>query len=227
MARNPTRARPSRRGAAARPAHGVAADWSIAASTRVAATPGSVLFMEGDELKSWYRLVSGAVRVSKLLSDGRRQICDFCFAGDFVGVGFGAVHSSTAEVLKDAVLLRYPIGAIERTLRERPERTRPILDLALERLAGAQNHMLLLGRRDATERLAAFILTLGKDANPGAEVDLAMSRADIGDYLGLALETVSRSFSHIRELGLIDLPGPHSLRIIDRRALARVAAGDY
>jgi CRP-like cAMP-binding protein len=191
------------------------------------------LYQEGDAAKNWYRLVSGTMRVFRVLRDGRRHISDLVFPGQFFGFEPGATHHQGAEAVEPASVLAYSCERIEQRNAQDPVARQAIRELLMERLAAAQERIMLLGRLNATGRLAAFLLTMaqrtskaGPFGRAGAHVaDLPMSRVDIADYLGLTVETVSRLFTALRCRGAIRLPTANRVEIVDADALERACGG--
>lgn len=190
---------------------------------------GEILFMEGDEARFFYRIVDGCVCAYKLMADGRRQITGFHFRGDLVGVNLNGIHIYGIEAIAPTRLQRYARVEMSTFAQRRPELARWLLDLATSELTSAQDQMLLLGRKSAAERLASFLLRMarhGRDGHaPAAAVSLPMTRAHIADYLGLTVETVSRTFTQFRAVGLIALHGSHTVGLTDPDALADIADG--
>jgi CRP/FNR family nitrogen fixation transcriptional regulator len=178
------------------------------------------IYAEGDVSDSWYRVISGTVRICKLLPDGRRNIAEFCFAGDCFGLDSGAERVFSAEAVGEAVLMRYPLRATERLIEENPRLARRICDMTLRDLAHAQSHMFLLGRMTATERVANFLLEISERRDAQLMLELPMSRTDIADYLGLTIETVSRTLTAFKRAGIIDIPNTHQIEFCDRLELA-------
>jgi len=187
----------------------------------------ATLFYEGDLADHLYRVVSGAVRLCKVLPDGRRQLADIFLPGDLVGLDLGESHSFAAEAITDSVVLKLPRQRVETLINENPRLGRALLSLAVERLAAAQSQMVLLGRKNATERLASFLLGLiertGQAASDRPTLNLTMTRADIADYLGLTIETVSRTFARLKQLNAIALPHPQRVVVRDRELLEELA----
>lgn len=188
-----------------------------------------VLFYEGDEADMVYRVVSGMVRTSILLPDGRRHIVDFLQAGDIVGLTAGADHPHTAEAVTAATLIRIPRSRLDSAIDQRPALARRMFRRTQADLVAAQERLLLLGRKSVTERLASFLLILrdrqSMDAAAGRRIRLPMGRTDIADYLGLTIETVSRTFTKLRSAGLIRLVDTHTVEILEPTRLADLAAG--
>ncbi len=190
--------------------------------------PGELLFAEGDETNSVYEIVRGMLRLVKLLPDGRRQVTGFLSAGRLLGLAPEGTHVYTAEAVTEVTLCRYGRAAFERLIDETPGFAKRLLTAASHELRAAQDQMLLLGRKTATEKVASFLLLIAEQQN-GAdvlEVDLPMTRSDIADYLGLTIETVSRTLTKLKQDGLIALPVPNRLKIRDRDQLQELAAGD-
>lgn len=195
--------------------------------TRVEVEPQLAVFYEGDEAKYLFNVTSGAVKIYKLLADGRRQITGFFFPGDFLGLALHERYTYTAEAVDKAVLCRFPHRKFEQLLDEFPKLEKRLLQTASNELAAAQDQMLLLGRKTAQERIATFLLSLSDRAMRrglrGNVIKLPMSRSDIGDYLGLTIETVSRTLTRLRKSGAVDLPNAQEIRILVRPALLEFA----
>jgi CRP/FNR family transcriptional regulator/CRP/FNR family nitrogen fixation transcriptional regulator len=155
------------------------------------------IYGEGEESEFVYRVVDGAVRTHKVLSDGRRQITGFHLPGDLFGFEQGETHRHTAEALADTKVLIFTRRQVERVARHRAEVACQLWSMATNSLRYAQDHMLLLGRRSAQERVAAFLLEVDERLGAAGTFDLPMTRRDIADYLGLTIETVSRTISQM------------------------------
>lgn len=202
---------------------------SVAAPAGIGVTatfcPGQTIVIEGDPITHYFRIVSGTVRLYKAIADGRRQVIDFLDAGSCFGLTGLAHHSYTAEAVSPVTLIRYPRQALEAAIDTDPELARGLIRLACLELGRAQTQMLLLGRKSADEKIASFLLGLaeraGDEHRPAHLVHLPMSRQDMADYLGLTIETVSRTLSRFRRDGLIGLPGRQEIVL---RQLARLEA---
>jgi CRP/FNR family transcriptional regulator len=196
-------------------------------SIRQRLEPRQFLFHEGDEPRHVYSIVSGTVGLSKALLDGRRQITGLMFQGDFIGLAHGNAYACTSEALTAVEVCCFPRERFERYMVEHPQIERRLLQIAATELAAAQDQMLLLGRKAAVERVASFLLRLSQRAaahgDPGNPVTLPMTRAEIGDYLGLTLETVSRTLSQLRREGAIGLDGSSRVHIASAKTLSRLA----
>lgn len=187
---------------------------------------GAAAYREGDPALHWYRVVSGTGCTSKLLPDGRRQIGTFLHPGDFFGFEAVDEHGFAAEALADMVVIRYPRQRAEALARTDGAVGQRIREIACRSLTSAYERLLTLGRKTATERVATFLLELARTAPDGRTVGLSMSRSDIGDYLGLTLETVSRILAALKHDGLIEMAAPHRLVLLDRCALEEITTGD-
>jgi CRP/FNR family nitrogen fixation transcriptional regulator len=187
--------------------------------TRLTFPRNQEIFAEGDDAKHWYRVVSGMVRICKLLADGRRHIAEFRVAGEFFGFEAVREHGHFAEAVDHVVLMRYPRAALERLAEQRPGFARRLREVAVAGLVAAHGRMLQLGRMTAGERVASFLLDLAERLDRQKAIDLPMSRYDIADYLGLTIETVSRVLSGLRRNGTIAIPNVHRIELLDRTAL--------
>lgn len=191
---------------------------------------GAIIFHEGDEIVDCFRVAGGAVRLSKMTVDGRRQVLDFRVPGEFLGVPGLDSHACTAEAVGEVTLRRYPRRQLEALVEEEPGLARRLLAIAARELRAAQEQMLLLGRKHAHERLASFLLRMAGlapgNGGPGVAFDLPMSRGDIADHLGLTVETVSRAFTVLRLGGIIALPRPNRVVLLQPAALDELAEGN-
>jgi len=190
--------------------------------TRQSLTRDQQIYAEGDASDAWYRVVLGAVRISKLLADGRRYIAEFCFSGDCFGLDTASERGFSAEAVGDVVVMRYSRRATDRLISENAQLARCLCDMTLRDLAHAQTHMMLLGRMTASERVASFLLDMFDRRDATHALDLPMSRNDIADYLGLTIETVCRVMSAFKRDGTIGIPTPQHIELRDRAALATI-----
>jgi CRP/FNR family transcriptional regulator len=188
---------------------------------------GETLFRESDPPSAVYTLTSGAMRLSKLLADGRRQIAGFLFPGDFLGLTVEDAHLFTAEAIGDSAVCRFPRARFEAFLDDHPQMERRLFAIAAHELAAARQQLVLLGRKTATEKVVSFLLMLGSrcplEGGLADEVALPMTRTDIADYLGLRIETVSRELTALKTSRLIRLTGTHALRLLDKPQLQAMA----
>jgi CRP/FNR family transcriptional regulator len=186
---------------------------------------GETVVFEGDSAVNVFSLTSGLLRLSKLLPDGRRQIAGFLFPGDFLGITMEEEHAFTAEAVAPSVLCRFPRRQFDAFVAGHPELERRLYAQAAHELAAARQQVVLLGRKTATERVASFLLMLGSrcPSHGSSEVELPMSRADIADYLGIRIETVSREITALKTARVIQLTSRQSFRIVDRDRLEQLA----
>ncbi len=177
------------------------------------------IYGEGERADSVYKVVRGVVRAFRILADGRRQISEFYLPGDCFGLEAGLEHRGGAEALTDAQLVVVRRSVLTDGVAEKPDLARRLWRLAVRDLQRSQDHVLMLGRRSAAERVASFLMDLARRMNAGAALELPMSRLDIADFLGLTIETVSRTLTQFQESGLIQLSACRSIRLSDREAL--------
>ena len=177
------------------------------------------IYAEGAPSDCWYKVVSGTVRLCKLMADGRRHIAEFFFAGDCFGLDDNVDRAFSAEAIGDLVVMRFPRAATERLIDQQPGLARGLCSMTMRNLAHAQTRMLLLGRMTASERVASFLLELSERRDVRRGLDVPMSRSDIADYLGLTIETVCRVLSTLKRDAVIAIPSPHRIEFRDRDAL--------
>ena len=198
-----------------------------AISTAVSLHAGQAIFREGDENTFLFNVVTGAVRLSKLLPDGRRQITGFLFPGDLLGLSVAGSYAYTAEAISETSLCRFGRARLTDISERFPNLEHRLLDLASNELDQAQEHILVLGRKTAAERVATVLLRLvdriGDRADAGSKIDLPMTREDIGDYAGLSIETVSRILSQFRKIGILKTPSARHIEIPDTEALMQLS----
>jgi CRP/FNR family transcriptional regulator len=202
-----------------------AASRIMAVSALHKGKPGETLFTEGDDAEGIYEVVSGMLRLYKLLPDGRRQITGFLSAGQVLGLAPEGTHIYSAEAITPVTLCRYARRSLDRLIDEVPGLARRLLAVTSHELRAAQDQMLLLGRKAAGEKVASFLLLMADQQGTEDRVSVPMSRSDIADYLGLTTETVSRTFTKLKQEGFIALPTPYDVQIIDRDRLEDFANG--
>ena len=206
------------------------ADLARLSSVAVAMTidAGRGFIAEGDSADHFFNVTGGTVRLFKLLPDGRRQITGFADPGHFLGLAVSTTYAFSAEALDTVSLCRYPRRQLMQMVADYPAMKTRLLEVASNELVLAQGQMLLLGRMSARERLASFLLAraLEPPLSPGAgpiAIVLPMARGDIADYLGLSVETVSRSLTSLARDGLIRIIGATRVIIHDQAVLRAVA----
>ncbi len=181
------------------------------------------LFMAGDLARSVYTVTSGSLRLQRDLADGRRQIIGFALPGDFIGLSPDAAYSFSADALVPTSLCQFDRAQFTALSRARQPLLERLYDAATHELKIAQEHMVVLGRRRAEERVASFLLRwrerLARINGKSATVALPMGRQDMADHLGLTIETVSRILARwMRERIILDVPG--GVRVIDPERLS-------
>ncbi len=205
--------------------HEVGALEAIMTSATMAAN--QTLVHEGDRRRQVYSLTSGMLRLSTILPDGRRQITGFLMPGDYLGLADDEVYAQTAEAVVPSYLCSFPVAQMEALMEKFPRLKDRLYVMTRTALRQARDSQIVLGRLAPVEKIASFILvSRQRAAEVGREGDivyLPMTRTDIADYLGLTIETVSRSFTKLRVQKLIHLPDSHHVQILDRRSLEAVA----
>jgi CRP/FNR family transcriptional regulator len=189
------------------------------------------MFIEEDEPASDYFVVThGTATIFKSMPDGRRQIIDFAGAGRLIGSGTSDANSFSAEALEPLRVCRFAHSRLGALFSRIPSMERRLLELADSALSSAWEHMVLLGRKTARERLASFLLArswqaTARGAQPKRTIRLPMSRLDVADYLGLTKETVSRGLRQFCAEGIVNFPTPSEFVILGKMALERMAHG--
>jgi CRP/FNR family nitrogen fixation transcriptional regulator len=189
------------------------------AGSVVNAAENQMIYGESDQVEIFFKVVSGVVRTCKFLGNGRRQINAFHIPGDLFGFETGLEHSLTAEAVCATVLIAYRCRSVEALAASNAQLAQQLLYFAIRNLVQAQEHAALLARKSAIERVATFLIDWTRCFPEHKTVSLPMTRRDIADYLGLTIETVSRSMSRFERRGLIALP---SLRQIDLLDITRL-----
>ncbi|WP_210318234.1 helix-turn-helix domain-containing protein [Ochrobactrum quorumnocens] len=189
-----------------------------------------MLVEEGDPKRRVFSLTSGMLRIYTSLPDGRRQIAGFLVPGDYLGLADDDVYSQSAEAVVPSVLCAFSSKEMEALMVSFPKLRERLHQMTREALRTARDNQLVLGRLAPVEKLASFLLVLAARAEKRGDkanlVHLAMNRTDIADYLGLTIETVSRSFTKLKTQGLIQLLDANTVEILSRRSLAAVAGMD-
>lgn len=170
------------------------------------------IYAQGDQAGTIYRIEYGAVRIYRLLADGRRQVVAFHIAGETFGFEAGNRRSFFAETIA-------PTGLSLVELSDDGCYSAELVALALKEMVRAQEHLLVVGRQSAVEKLAVFLADLDDRRGGTGSIDLLMSRTDIGDYLGMTIETVSRSLAKLREAGVLRLRNTRCIEILNSRKL--------
>ena len=182
------------------------------------------IYGEGEAADYIYKVLSGAVRTYKLLDDGRRQISAFHLPGDVFGLEAASNHHFSAEAVTPATVIVVKRSALVALAARQGDVANELWTLTARELEKVQNLMITLGRKNAQERVAAFLLEMADRASDKHTVELPMSRQDIADYLGLTIETVSRTFTQLENEAAIELPTSRRVVLRNRGALNRLNA---
>lgn len=212
---------------AANDSSGIAPDSALAETiqrhgVRIKFQRDEELYAQDDDVDRLFRVVRGVVRTTRVTADGRRQIGSFYYPGEIVGLETGRQHIFSAEALTDVeaqAVRRSAVCAFAGDV----ELDRAILDATRLELVRAQSHMLMLSLKNAREKVAAFLVSL-VPSGPADTVEMAMSRQDIADYLGLTIETVSRMLGQLQDEALVEFPTTRRFRLPRRAALETLAA---
>lgn len=206
---------------------------AIAVVSEVAA--GQCFIDEGEPATSFFNVTAGTAKLFKLLPDGRRQITGFVGPGHFLGLAVSDTYAFSAEAIERVRFCRFQRAKLRKLLDDFPLMEKRLLEVAANELVAAQEQMLLLGRKTARERLASFLLARAEQqtmAPAGCAhvararaIHLPMTRTDIADYLGLTIETVSRTLTRLRGDRLIEIPSPSEIVLSNAPALENLAAG--
>lgn len=192
------------------------------------AAEGEELIGAAEKIESYSNVLSGVVKLTKTLPDGRQQIVGLQFAPDFLGRPFRAESDINAEAATKVALCSFPKAAMDRMMREQPGLEHRLLQQTLAELDEARDWMVTLGRKSAAEKVASFLLLIARNIDPTADpdrrsatFDLPLTRADIADFLGLTIETVSRQFTKLRVDGIIHIENNRHVTV---DSLARLEA---
>jgi CRP/FNR family transcriptional regulator len=212
-----------------RPLDAAGLDEVSNASAQITLPARSTIFREGDAAGRVFTLIDGFAKLTRLLPDGKQQVVGFRFAGDVIGYTTRPAYGFDAELLTNARLCRLDRPQLDDLLRRYPLLERRLLDLCVQELATTQDQLVTVGRRSAEARVAAFLTSLiaagARRGRPGPVFEMPMTRADIADFLGLTLETVSRSLTAFRKRGWIREPVHHQVELLDEAALTALAEG--
>lgn len=181
---------------------------------------GVEIFGENEPAEYLYKVLSGAVCTYKILSDGRRQISGFYLPGEFFGLQYSSEYDFSAEAIRDARIVVIKKSALMTAARDDAAVAHGLLLLTALELARVQNRVLLLAK-SAQERVVGFLLEMAERSASGRSIQLPMLRQDIGDYLGLTIETVSRTLKSLKTLAAIDVSTRHIV-IRNRSTLSRL-----
>jgi CRP-like cAMP-binding protein len=181
------------------------------------------IYGEGEPAEYVYKVIGGSVRTYRILSDGRRQIGGFYLPGDIFGLEVGAEHLFSAEAIADAKVLMIKHSALVGLANRDGEIARQLWSFTAHELNRVHDHVLLLVK-NAQQRVASFLLEMAKRVADTEAVELPMSRQDIADYLGLTIETVSRTLTQLQTEAAIALPTSRRIVLRNRVALNEMNA---
>ncbi|WP_411833234.1 Crp/Fnr family transcriptional regulator [Pseudoxanthomonas mexicana] len=188
---------------------------------------GELLVREGQPRRGVFSVTTGALRRIRLLPDGRRLVAGFLMPGDFIGFSTGPHYRHSIEAIVDSKLCAFPKTDMRALCEQHPALERELLERACLELDATRDNLMSLARMTPLERLAAFLLDMAarrrRHGGSDTEVILPMTRSDIADYLGLTVETVSRSFTRLRQEGVIDTADPHHILLHKRDRLQALA----
>src|SRR5215510_4736566 len=189
-----------------------------------------LLFAEGDAATHVYRIETGAIALNKVLADGRRQVIGFAYPGDLIGLGVEGEHVINAQAVKPTRVRCLSLASLRQSIAEDPTLAIKLYEAVARELAATRDLMLTTGQRSAVERVASFLVALSRrnqrHGQDPTRFELPMTRTDIGDFLGLTIETVSRTFSKLKQIGLIELPCSNQVRLCDLEKLKCRADGE-
>jgi len=172
---------------------------------------GEDIYAQDEPADFLYRVISGTVRTTRILSDGRRQIGDFYFRDDLFGFEFGETHRFAAEALTNCEILVFRPGSAIPGKAGDARMQAALWEATTQELERSREHLMLLGRHTALERVGVFLLSLHRRMGHG---ELAMGRQDMADYLGLTIETVSRMLSQLQADKIIEFTGARRYRLL-------------
>jgi CRP/FNR family transcriptional regulator len=213
-----------------RPLDAAALDDVMAEADQISLPPRDYLFREGDAARHVFTLVTGTAKLVRLLPDGREQVLGFRFIGDVLGYTTGPTYPFAAQLLTPTAACRVPRPRLDALMQQYPALERRLLDLCVQELAATQEQLVSVGRRTAEGRLAAFLLSLAESSlrrnMAGPVLEMPMTRADIADFLGLTLETVSRGFTAFRRREWIREPSHGRVHLLQPKALRALIDGE-
>ena len=205
-------------------AFGIIARCSGAIASEFSYKKDEEIYGEGEPSEYLYQVIRGAVRTYKLLNDGRRQIGAFHLPGDVFGLDPDSIHRLTAEAISDTTVRLLKRRSLEAAAGLNAQVSRNLWTMTAGDLRHAEDHMLLLGRKTAMERVATFLLEMDRRLAKAGMMALPMSRRDIGDYLGLTLETVSRALSQLNDQGVLVFSSARQIVLRNRQQLTAMDA---
>ena len=194
--------------------------------------PNTDLTAEADATGRYANILSGVVKLTKMSRDGRQQIVGLQFAPDFMGRPFAENTDVEAVASTNVRLCSFPVSVLEELLDETPAMERRIHQQTMAELDEARDWLFALGRKSAQEKVASFLLLIATHADPerkgeeSLEIELPLKRADIADFLGLTIETVSRQITNLRKAGIVEVIDRNRMNISNLGSLRRAASAD-
>lgn len=190
-------------------------------TTKHVYTSQQELVSAGEDIHHYSNILSGVVKLTKLLADGRQQIVGLQFAPDFLGRPFKRQSDISAEASTDVRVCSFPKTVLEELIRQSPELEHSLHEQALNELDEARDWLLALGRKTAGEKVASFLCMIAENIDPEArdhqdhviEFELPLRRIEIADFLGLTIETVSRQITKLRKAGTIEIINNRLVRV--------------
>ena len=205
-------------------------DKSLAQASLRRVEEKKFLFAEGDSISHVYRIETGAIALYKVRADGRRQVMGFAYPGDIVGLGVDDEHTMNAQAVKATRVRCLPVTSLRLSAANDPTLGFELYEAMARELAATRDLMLTTGQRSAMERVAGFLLAFSRrqqrNGQDPTSFDLPMTRTDIGDFLGLTIETVSRTFTKLKLMQLIVLPHSNEVRLLNIDELEQLADGN-
>jgi len=200
----------------------------VSVATKLTVRAGHVLYREDTVATSIFVCADGAVKSFRELPSGTRRVAMFLFGGDIFGLAENGRYVNTAQAIVPSTIYRLPVDVLTALLRQDPELDFQFLCKVTHELREAQRRIIAMGRRDATGRVAMFLLMIRRRHPSGRlqgnAIPLPMSRSDIAGYLGLSLEAVSRATGSMVKDGMLAFDGRHSVRVLDQERLDKLAA---
>lgn len=200
---------------------------------RKALTAGDPLIWEGDDSLLVANVIDGILKLTNSTEDGREQIVGVVYPSDFIGRPFGVTTNHSVTALTDSIVCVFSRSDFDRFASDHPALEHKLLKRTLDELDRTRSWMLLLARKSAEEKVATFLLDMSTrlvdatcstpDGGPLNHFELPFSRQQIGDILGVTIETVSRQMTRMKRDGILDLPTRRSVKILDRFALEAMA----
>ncbi len=196
---------------------------------------GQTIVSDTEEISYFANIISGVIKLTKSMADGRQQIVALLFPPDFLGRVYRSNHTYFAEAATNISLCCFPHAAFEKLLKKYPDLEHRLFEHSLNELDAARDWMLLLGRKTAEEKVSSFLMLLAKHSrlqgcgvedNNRASFALPLTRADMADYLGLTIETVSRQISKLKARKVIHLIDNRHIEVNDLDALLNISGGD-